>query len=233
MADRFYSPTTCEDGHATLAGPEAHHLLHVKRASVGDIVTLFDGNGGEYQATIQECRRSEVLLTTSARREVSRELTTRLVLGVALPKGERQKWLVEKLTELGVAELVPLSTARSVADVHGKSLERLERAVIEASKQCGRNTLMQVASSHTLDGFLASATGVKLMAHPNGTPLSGAFAWPLREASIAIGPEGGFTDAELDLATQHGWTSVHLGPSILRIETAAVAIAAIVATHAE
>ena len=229
MADRFYTPIAPVNGRVTLSGPEAHHLLHVMRASTGDEVTLFDGHGGEYQAAIKKCSRSEVLLAVGDRRAVLRELPMRLVLGVTLPKGDRQKWLVEKLTELGAAHLVPLITKRSVADLKGKSLERLERVVIEASKQCGRNTLMQIAAPRSLDDFLAAASGTRLVAHPTGKPITGVLVPPVTEASIVVGPEGGLTDAEVEQATAAGWTIVGLGPSILRIETAAVALTAVVA----
>lgn len=231
MADRFHLPTAPTDGRAKLDGPEAHHLLHVMRASVGSEVTLFDGHGGEYHATVAQCGRREVLLATGERRAICRELPTRLVLGVALPKGDRQKWLVEKLTELGVAELIPLATERSVADLKGKSRERLHRSVIEASKQCGRNTLMQIADPQPIAGLLASASGTKLVAHPTGDSLAQALPAAIDTAYVVVGPEGGLTDAEVSLATSHGWTIVSLGASILRIETAAVALAAVVASR--
>ena len=149
MADRFYLPDTPADGQAALRGSEAHHLLHVMRARVGDVVTLFDGTGGEYAATIQQCGRSEVVLATGDREEVSRELPAQIVMGVALPKGERQKWLVEKLTELGVAQLVPITTERSVAEPKGKSLERLGR---------GRDRGLQAVWPQQADGHQRAAT---------------------------------------------------------------------------
>src|SRR3972149_595754 len=142
MSDRFFSSQPIASEHVTLAGPEAHHLLHVMRAKVGEQVTLFDGSGAEFDAEIARCGRSEVDLRVLERREIDRELAFELVIGVPLPKGDRQKWLVEKLTELGVTELVPLVTERGVAQPTDSALERLERGVIEAAKQCGRNRLM-------------------------------------------------------------------------------------------
>jgi 16S rRNA (uracil1498-N3)-methyltransferase len=229
MADRFYLPLEPVEGRATLDGPEAHHLLHVMRARVGDQVVLFDGRGGEYEATVELCGRREVVLAVGPREKVGRELPIRLAMGVALPKGERQKWLVEKITELGVAELVPLDTERSVADLKPKSLERLERTVIEASKQCGRNSLMQIAEPQPLGDFLTAASGTKLLAHPTGEPIAKVCPATITAASVVVGPEGGLTDTEIDLAITHGWTSVCLGASILRVETAAVALAAVIA----
>src|SRR5688500_9189413 len=101
MSDRFFVETPIDSEQAELIGPEAHHLAHVMRAGPGAEVTLFDGSGAEFAARVTKIGRSRVELTVSARREIDRELPFPLVLGVALPKGDRQKWLVEKATELG------------------------------------------------------------------------------------------------------------------------------------
>lgn len=231
MSQRYYLAELPSDGRATLAGTEAHHLLHVMRAGVGDEITLFDGRGNEYPAQVAELGRSEAVLSVGSPQEVNRELNGKLVVGSAIPKGDRQKWLVEKLTELGVAELQPMTTERSVADLRGKSLEKLRRSVIEASKQCGRNTLMTIHQPMPVEQFLAGADGMKLISHPGGEPVS-QLATQSDYVSVAIGPEGGFTDAEIAAAIQHGWRPMSLGPAILRIETAAVAVAAILANHA-
>jgi len=226
MSHRYYLPTPPVEGSATLDSTEAHHLLHVMRASVGDELTLFDGTGGEYQAQVTELGRKDAKLAVGPRSEVSRELATKLVLGVALPKGDRQKWLVEKLTELGVAELQPLETQRSVADLRGKSLEKLRRSVVEASKQCGRNQLMAIHPPVPFAEFLSIDTGTKLIAHPGGEPVSQVNSTAAC-VNIIVGPEGGLTDDEVATATDQGWQCVGLGRSILRIETAAVALAAV------
>lgn len=231
MSDRYYLSTTPEAGQAKLEGAEAHHLLHVMRAQVGAEVTLFDGAGGEYQATVEECGRSEVVLSTSHRQVVSRELSVSITVGVALPKGDRQKWLVEKLTELGVARLTPLSTERSAFELKGKSLERLQRGVIEACKQCGRNQLMQIDPPQPIGEFVHSASGQRWMAHPSGEPMGEIERDAAKEVTLLIGPEGGFTTAEVQQASDAGWRLVSLGASILRIETAAVALSAIVASQ--
>src|SRR5688572_21649634 len=110
MSERFFSAKPVTSDRVQLDGPEAHHLLHVMRASVGDAVTLFDGGGAEFAAVVETLRRADADLRIIERREISRELPFPLTVGVALPKGDRQKWLVEKLTELGVSALVPLTT---------------------------------------------------------------------------------------------------------------------------
>src|SRR4029079_17666912 len=152
------SPQPITAGCMMLDGPEAHHLLHVMRAAVGDEVTLFDDFGAEFRATVETVRRADAELRIVERREVDRELSFELIVGVALPKGDRQKWLVEKLTELGVTTLVPLITERCVAQPNESALERLQRSVIEAAKQCGRNRLMAISQPQSWDDWIAQST---------------------------------------------------------------------------
>lgn len=230
MSDRFYSSRPIDSELTTLDGQEAHHLLHVMRGKVGDAVTLFDGGGAEFAAEIAHCKRSEVGLRVIERREVDRELPFELVVGVSLPKGDRQKWLVEKLCELGVTEMVPLETARGVAQPTDSALERLERSVVEAAKQCGRNRLMRIAKPQAMGEWVrAEVAGTntrRLIAHPDGTALARFGIETATSTRVAIGPEGGFTEAEVADAIAAGWQSVALGTRILRVETAAIAIAA-------
>jgi 16S rRNA (uracil1498-N3)-methyltransferase len=230
MSARFYSATPILTERATLDGAEAHHVSHVMRATVGESVTLFDGGGTEFEAVIESLGRSSVDLRIVERREVDRELPFALMVGVALPKGDRQKWLVEKLTELGVTTLVPLVTERGVAQPTAGAIARLDRSVIEASKQCGRNRLMRIAAPLVWEEWISRsevpADSRRLIAHPGGSPLATLdFALP-QPTQLAIGPEGGFTEAEAAAAQAAGWRTVSLGPRTLRVETAAVALVA-------
>ena len=240
MSERFFSSQPIASDHITLGGAEAHHLLHVMRATIGAQVTLFDDSGAEFTAVVDNLGRAEVALRVVERRAVDRELPFPLAVGVALPKGDRQKWLVEKLTELGVATLVPLETERGVAQPTENALERLRRAGIEAAKQCGRNRLMQIAKPQAWGewnsnfGWLRSSASEppglrRLIAHPGGTPVSQIDFTSMLPTHIAVGPEGGLTDAEVAAAIATGWQAVDLGPRILRVETAAVALAAAIA----
>jgi 16S rRNA (uracil1498-N3)-methyltransferase len=233
MSDRFYIPTPIIEDRISLTGSESHHLAHVMRAEVGQCVTLFDGSGQEFVAEIQAISKREVRLTVRQRREINREAPVKVALAVALPKGERQQWLVEKVVELGVAELIPLETKRGVAQPSEGALERLKRTVIEASKQCGRNQLMQIAAPQTWSQFVAAPheNNLRLVAHPGGMPLHDKHLQHTGTGTqqgllAAIGPEGGFTDDEISQAVAAGWQIVDLGPRILRVETAAIALAA-------
>jgi 16S rRNA (uracil1498-N3)-methyltransferase len=233
MSRRFFVDLPVDSDAATLTGPEAHHLVNVMRGQVGDRVALFDGSGFEFDAEITDVGRSTIELKIVDRREVDRELALRLTVGVAIPKGDRQRWLIEKLVELGVTKLVPLVTSRSVVQPSGKALDRLRRAVIEASKQCGRNRLMEIAEANRITDYLSSVPGntIALFAHPaeDIAPAPRTIPSDGCDVMIAVGPEGGFTDDEVALAGQHDWRSVSFGPRILRTETAAVALASLIA----
>ncbi len=232
MTDRYFAGSPIRVDSIVLSGQEAHHLVHVMRAKLGTEVVLFDGTGAEFAARVENVTRNQVELAVTARREVDRELPWRLTLGVSLPKGDRQRWLVEKTVELGLTRLVPLVTARSVAQPTEKVLGRLRRAVVEASKQCGRNRLMEIADPQNWADYLHSAgqSPCRWLAQPSGATSVSQMFRDFGETSehvfLAVGPEGGLTDEEITLAAEAGWQTLRLGPRILRVETAAMLMVA-------
>lgn len=247
MSSRFFLDSPPLADLATLTDAEAHHLLHVMRAKVGETITLFDGSGVEYVAEITRLARSSVEARVVTTQEVDRELPREVVIGVALPKGDRQRWLVEKLVELGVARCIPLVTRRGVAQPEGGTLEKLRRAVIEASKQCGRNRLLTIDSPLEWSQFVAAAPSdsLRFVAHPPSlwptTHLSAGITAAELGAELvanrtsrcwfAVGPEGGFSDDEIREAITTNWRPMGLGARILRVETAAVALASLAAAN--
>jgi 16S rRNA (uracil1498-N3)-methyltransferase len=210
------------------------------RVRGGETVVLFDGSGREFAARVERVGRQEVELAIVSRQEADRELPLEIELGVALPKGDRQAWLVEKAVELGIAGLTPLKTQRGVAQPVEKAIARLRRNVIEASKQCGRNRLMQIHEPRSWEEFLRGAAAadsrsemLRLLAQPGGQSINDVLAATrggshVGAAWLAIGPEGGFSDSEVQSAIESGWQVIDLGPRILRVETAAVLLAAVV-----
>ncbi len=233
MSNRFYSSASIDGSYAVLDGPEAHHLLHVMRLTAGAEVVLFDGSGCEFTARVLRTGRSDVKFEILDRREVDRELPFDFTIGVALPKGDRQRWLIEKSVELGVTRVVPLVVARGVAQPGTTALTRLRRAVIEAAKQCGRNCLAEITEPSGWSEFISMPGNSvpRFVAHPGGEPLSDLANIDVPNRStvcVAVGPEGGFTDSEVETATNLGWQVAGLGPRILRVETAVVAVAAAV-----
>jgi 16S rRNA (uracil1498-N3)-methyltransferase len=235
MSQRFFSEKPITSHHVQLEASEAHHLLHVMRGKPGEHVVLFDGSGAEFTAQIESIGRREVSLVVLQRHAVDRELSTRVTLSVALPRGDRQEWLVEKAVELGVARLIPWQTQRGVASPGTQTVQRLMRTVIEASKQCGRNRLMQIARPiDMLQQLVAPSSDLRLLAHTDPSIPAIADVWTQLSPRIShgieigIGPEGGFTSDEIARAIEHGWMLVGLGPRTLRTESAAIAMAALI-----
>jgi len=230
LADRFFCPEPPIDGRLTLTGDEARHLARVRRVGAGEVVVTFDGRGAAWRAEVRGIGRDRIDLSVLGPADPGGVAPCELTLATALPKGDRVDWLVEKATELGVARLVPLRTERSVVDPRAGKLDRLRRLVVEAAKQSGRARLMEIADPLPWPDLLVRNTApVRLVAHPGGSP---ATAWPRadrdRPAVLAVGPEGGFTDGEVDAAHAAGWLPADLGANLLRIETAGLAGAAVV-----
>jgi 16S rRNA (uracil1498-N3)-methyltransferase len=225
MSERFYVNSELGPGPVVLQGDEAHHLAAVCRLRAGDTVCLFNGDGRQYQASIREVSRRAVTLEVQEVESPLRELPFRLEVAAPLPRGDRAQFLLEKLTELGVTAFTPLLTTRSVVQPRETKRDKLQRYVIEASKQCGRNVLLQVRAPVEWAAFCRSEglPARRLLGHPGGERTWGEGS--AHDAVVAVGPEGGFTEDEVDLARQAGWRPVDLGPRILRVETAAIAMA--------
>lgn len=224
MSERYFINGALQPGPVELEGAEAHHLSAVCRLRRGDVVTLFNGDGREYRARVADVGKRHVSLDVEAAEAPDRELPFRLEVAAPLPKGDRAQFLIEKLTELGVTSFVPLQTKRSVVHPREAKSERLERWVIEASKQCRRNHLMEVQSLVAWEEYCRrdDLPERRILAHPGGT--SGELAADPSGLVLAVGPEGGFTDEEVEVARSAGWRVQGLGPRILRVETAALVL---------
>jgi 16S rRNA (uracil1498-N3)-methyltransferase len=231
MADRFYVKDALAPGPVLLEGPEAHHLRAVCRLRPGDRVCLFNGDGREYPARITAVDRRGVSLEVTGAEAPARELSFRLQVAAPLPRGDRAQFLVEKLTELGVTSFVPLETARGVTHPGEAKREKLGRYVVEASKQCGRNVLLRVEPpapwlEHCRRADLPPR---RLLGDPRGEEVPRLLRVPGGDVAVAVGPEGGFTEEEVEAARSAGWSLANLGPRILRVETAAIALAVLAA----
>jgi 16S rRNA (uracil1498-N3)-methyltransferase len=250
MSYRFFHSQSPVEGQFTLTGDQAHHAINVMRYREGDRIVIFDGKGTEHDAQIEQLSKKNLIARLLESRQVDRSLSRSVTIVAALPKGDRQKFLVEKLVELGVARLIPLATSRSVAEVKPKVIDRIEKQIVEASKQCGRNHLMEITPPATVsqlckvvakptseiavecdsysDGLWFEEGTLRLLAHPYGSEaLAMVEAEEDQPIAVAVGPEGGFSEPEVEMLLEAGWRAIRLGPTILRIETAAIAAATV------
>ncbi len=236
MAERFYCPDLRSRSPMVLTGDEAHHLARVRRIEVGQTIELFDGLSEDaVLAEIQEISSKRVVALATSPPRPGRHPAVNLTLAVAFPKGERLDWLVEKAVEIGVSTLQPILAGRSVVDPRPAKLDRLRRHVIEASKQCGRNRLMAIQDPvRWLDWIPVCGDSLRLLAHPGGIRQGQWPNWPPEShLTLAVGPEGGFTDAEVEAARLARWIPIDIAPTILRIETAALVGSALIINHAQ
>ena len=215
--------------------PGAARHAQVRRVQPGDALWLFDGGGSDWPATVLAMGRSDVVVRIGEPVAVARELSREVTLALGMPANERMDWLVEKATELGVARIQPLLTARSVLRLTGERAQRKRehwQAVAEAAcEQCGRSRVPRVEPVRTLAEWLPLAPpGLRLLLslRPGARPLpqQAAALVPAVPLCALSGPEGGFTDAEEAAALAAGFAATAAGPRVLRAETAPLAVLA-------
>ena len=230
-ADRLAGSTVTLDGDAH------HHLSIVLRARPGDVVTLFDGAGGEVDARVLRIDRAGTQVELGARRSAPVSAAA-ITLLCAIPRGARMDLLLQKTVEVGVATIVPLLTARAVARPDAGRRERWVAIAREAARQCGRADLPDIAPPTPLAEALRDdrlpARRLALFERDEAPGLRAALAGEPAPTALLVGPEGGFEDAEREAALAAGFTAVSLGRRILRVETAAiVAVALTAAAHGD
>lgn len=225
---RIYQAGEYSSGQSVELSAEAgQHVAVVLRMQEGDMLTLFNGANYEFQSTITVVKKKRVLVTINTVQELSRESPLSIHLGQAISKGDRMEWVMQKSVELGVARITPLITERCVVKLdHERMLKKLHQwqaIVIAACEQCGRNTVPIVQAPMPLGSFLQSVQAqLKLILHTQGTKNWRDYVQTQVEMALLIGPEGGFSDAEVTLAFNHNFFPLSLGPRILRTETAAI-----------
>ena len=244
---RFHCPTPLATGIELDLPPGAARHVQVLRLQPGDSITLFHGGqgageqGGEFDATVLRMGRSDVQVLVGAHHAIEREAARAVHLLAGITANDRMDWLIEKATELGVASITPLVAERSVLKLKGdradKKIAHWQAVAVAACEQCGRNRVPAVndaidlaawVRAHTAPGS-ASAAGMAqrllLSLRPGTSPLRTAAGLDGGQGPVLFlsGPEGGLSSAEEDLAMQHGFAPVTLGPRVLRAETAPLA----------
>jgi 16S rRNA (uracil1498-N3)-methyltransferase len=228
---RFYAQKKTIDEKAVLLGEEeTRHLRDVLRLKTGDEVRIFDGEGREYSGVVAKISKKDTSLNIIAEvPPASPESDLELTLAVALLKGEKFDLVIQKAVELGVTALIPLLTRRCDVKIKdgSKRHERWERIALEACKQSGRARLMKIGEIMEFNEFIVTSdsnSGI-LFSERGGEDFSQVK--PGKKITAVIGPEGGWEDSEIDAARAEGFIITTLGGRIMRAETAAISIAAI------
>jgi 16S rRNA (uracil1498-N3)-methyltransferase len=218
----------------------ARQVARVLRLRAGDRIAVFSGDGSEVEATLVEVTSRGVRVRLGERRYPDTALRCAVRVGLAVLKGEKLDWTVQKLTELGVSEIALLNTERTISSAGeerwSRRMERYRRIAREAAEQCGAVHLPELREPVDLARFLESTDGEqpRSILDPRASlSLHARLHPPPARFTLLVGPEGGFTEREVQLATQHDVVPVSLGRRTLRAETAAVAAAAVIAQVGE
>jgi len=235
---RFYCPQPLAAGATVDLHESVAHHLHVVRLQPGAALTLFDGRGGQYRATLLEAGKKRASASVDAFDDIDVELPYPVTLAQGLPEGSKMDWIMEKAVELGVAAVQPLAAQRSVVRLSGERAEKRQvhwQGVIEsASEQSGRNRLAQLLPLAEFRRWIDTPqpqAQPRILLSPRGTQsLAG---WAREQApqplTLLVGPEGGFSPEEEDAAIAAGALPLTMGPRVLRTETAALAAMAMLA----
>ncbi|ALK96001.1 16S rRNA methyltransferase [Massilia sp. WF1] len=228
---RFYCPQPLLAGAIVDLPDSVAHHLHVVRQQPGDEVVLFNGEGGQARARLREIGKRRASAEVVAVEAVDVELPYAVTLAQGLPEGSsKMDWIVEKAVELGVSSIQPLAAARSVVKLSGERADKRqahwEGVIIAASEQSGRNRLARLAPLQDFGRWIAQpAQEPRILLSPRATQSLAGWARATRPQAVSfvIGPEGGFSPQEEEMALTHGALALSMGPRVLRTETAGLA----------
>ena len=218
-----------------LSDEAANHIAKALRLAAGDSLVVFDGRGGEYEAVILRVDRGRVDVKTGAFRDVERESPVEAGLVQGLPEVDKMDWILQKAVELGVAWVQPIVCDRSVVRLSGERAARRQahwqRVMIAACEQCGRNRVPELKPTAAFRDWAATAGEARrwMLMPGAGEPLA-AQAPPDGPVQLLVGPEGGLSEREIDIALTIGFKPLSLGPRVLRAETAPLAALATMQT---
>lgn len=233
---RFYTNNALALGDSIqLSESAAAHATRALRLNVGDKAILFNGDGFDYDCELTSIKKNTVIAKITAANKINNESPLHITLLQAISSGDRMDYTIQKAVELGVTNIQPITSQRSVVKLSPeraeKRIEHWQNVAISACEQSGRAAVPQVATPLSLQQWLAVNpvnNVTRILLNPVGALRLAEMKSPTGEIQLLIGAEGGLTQAEIDLATTHGFQSVVLGARILRTETAAlVTIAAI------
>ncbi|MDK2776915.1 MAG: 16S rRNA (uracil(1498)-N(3))-methyltransferase [Pseudomonadota bacterium] len=225
---RTYTPQTLQTGsRIDLDSQSAAHLLRVLRMTDGDSLRLFNGDGHEYAAVLCDVQKKGAAAEVGVLLRSDAELSPQMHLGQVVSKGDRMDFTIQKATELGISTITPLWSERCEVRLKGerleKKMEHWQKVAISACEQCGRNRIPQIHQPlHFSEWAAQTSSGLKFILHPRDQKPLRDYPAPAAVA-LLVGPEGGFSDAEVEQAISAGFAGLTLGPRVLRTETAALA----------
>ncbi len=233
MIPRFFCPFPLHPGATVELAPDAaHHALKVLRVGAGDTATLFDGRGGQWQATLHPAGKN-LRASLDAFDDSDNEPPLALTLVQALPASDKMDLIVQKAVELGVSRIQPVAAKRSIVRLSAERAARREehwrKIVISACEQSGRNRVAEVAPVIDLTqyfGLPAQENELRFVCAPGTAGSLRDLAAPAASVSVLVGPEGGFEEGELLAARAAGFRPIGLGPRVLRTETAGLGVIA-------
>jgi len=227
---RIYLSVPLETGIAvTLDDNASNHVVRVLRLKAGAPLTLFNGQGGEYEATLTGTRRNAVQADVGAFSNKESDSSLLISLAQCISKGERMGVTIQKAVELGVSEIIPLFSERCVVQLDEKRLQKRmqhwQSVIISACEQCGRHRLPTLVAAQGLPEWLTAARQdcTQLMLDPDSGNTLTNIKEHLDNVTLLIGPEGGLSEQERQAAIHNGFSGMSLGPRILRTETAPIA----------
>lgn len=228
LATRIFHPAPIEANQLlTLSESAAGHVARVLRMKPGEMLHLFDGHGGFYEAEVTDVAKRNVQVKTGLRQDTECEPPLQVHIGQGVSRGEKMDFTIQKAVELGVNEITPLLTERCGVKLQSerwvKKHQHWQQVAISACEQCGRNRIPTIHPPKPLSEWLQEPSDeLKLNLHPTANHGINGLEQPDNGIRLVIGPEGGLSDTEISLASQHGFQSILLGPRVLRTETAAL-----------
>lgn len=211
-----------------LPAEAAHYVSKVLRLKPGRPLLVFNGTGGEFQASLVTAERRTATVAIEEFVEVNRESPLHMELAIGISRGERMDWVVQKATELGVTAITPIITERTEvkldSDRQASRLQRWQQVAISACEQSQRTRVPTISPPKRLEEFLERCDAQhKLVLHPSADASTLGSREPAKEVCVLVGPEGGFSEAEIRSSVSAGFRPWQIGPRILRTETAPVA----------
>ena len=223
----FIETTLSPNALISLDEKASHYLNKVLRLKANAPLIVFNGHGNQYNATIEAIEKKTVTIRTKDCDNINNESPLSIHLGIAISKGDRMDWVMQKATELGVTAITPLTSERTEVKLKGERLEKKlqhwRQIAISACEQCGRNRIPTINTLSIADDWINTVAAERKLVLHHRTEQAIDATLTIASSALLIGPEGGLSEREINAAEQQGFEALRLGPRVLRTETAPLA----------